>query len=280
MRHGGTKSARGFSVCHGQDEVLPVEHDCNVSFPYGSAARTQGTHVRAAFLHTKYATGYRVRMTEEARVNPTNTPRTGAGAPLLLVVSGPSGVGKTTITRAVADAFPDAMISVSLTTRPKGPNEAEAVDYRFVDEQEFQRRVDGAGPPGLGEFLEHAGVYGRRYGTLREPVERGLREGRLVILEIDVQGARQVRARYPSAFALFILPPGDNALLQRLRDRRRDPEDVIQKRFAAARREMADAREGDTYDAFVVNDDLPRAIGEAVQLVRERRAKAAAGAAR
>ncbi|TVQ59488.1 MAG: guanylate kinase [Phycisphaerales bacterium] len=196
------------------------------------------------------------------------------GTPLLLIISGPSGVGKTTITRAIGAAFEDAHISVSLTTRAKGPNEIEGVDYHFVDEDAFQRRLDEPGEAGLGAFLEHAGVYGRRYGTLREPVERGLREGRLVILEIDVQGARQVRARYPNTYAIFILPPSDDALLQRLRDRRRDPEDVIKRRFAAAQREMRDAHEGDTYDAFIVNDDLGHAIEEALRLVRQRRGAA------
>ena len=197
---------------------------------------------------------------------------TPTGAPLLLILSGPSGVGKTTITRAVAAAFPDSHVSVSLTTRPCGPNEAEGVDYHFVDEDTFQRRLDEPGEDGRGAFLEHAGVYGRRYGTLREPVERGLREGRLVILEIDVQGARQVRARFPDAYGVFILPPSDDALLQRLRDRRRDPEDVIRRRYAAAQREIRDARESDAYDAFIVNDRLERAIEEAVDLVRARRA--------
>lgn len=189
--------------------------------------------------------------------------------PLLVIVSGPSGVGKTTISRALRDAFPDAMLSVSCTTRAKGPRDVEGVDYHFITEEEFEKRVkDPAGPPGLGRFLEHAGVYGKRYGTLRKPVDDALSQGKLVILEIDVQGATQVKQRVPGAFAMFILPPSEEDLLARLRGRGRDSEEVIQKRFAAAKREIEAAKGSGVYDVSIVNRDLGRATAEAIEAVR------------
>lgn len=207
------------------------------------------------------------------------TPSDGLSTPLLLILSGPSGAGKTTIARAVHVAFPGSLLSVSLTTRPPGPNDRDGVDYIFVDEEEFQRRAAPRPGAPLGEFLEHAGVYGRRYGTLRGPVVEALAQGRLVILEIDVQGATQVKQAVPEAFAIFIEPPDEEDLLRRLRARRRDSEEAIQRRFAAARREMLAARECGVYGRFIVNDDLQRAIDEAVEAVRvERARRATAGA--
>lgn len=189
--------------------------------------------------------------------------------PLLVIVSGPSGVGKTTISRALRDAFDDADLSVSCTTRPKAPTDTDGVDYHFISEEEFEKRVsDPAGPAGLGQFLEHAGVYGKRYGTLRRPVDDALAQGRLVILEIDVQGAVQVKERMPGAFALFILPPSEQSLLARLRGRGRDEEAVIQKRFAAAKREIEAAKQSGVYDVSITNRDLDQATAEAIEAVR------------
>lgn len=185
---------------------------------------------------------------------------------LLLVISGPSGVGKTTITRAVERAIPGAVFSVSATTRQKTAKDVEGVDYHFVTDAEFDRLV------AEDELLEWAEVFGRRYGTPRAWVAEQLRRGRLVILEIDVKGARQIKRRIPDAFGLFILPPSDDVLLQRLRARKRDTEDAIQRRFAEAQREIAEARDAGAYDAYVINDDLDRAIEEAVRIVRARMA--------
>jgi guanylate kinase len=185
---------------------------------------------------------------------------------MLLVISGPSGVGKTTITRAIERSIPDAVFSVSATTRPPTDVDVEGVDYHFLSDEEFTRREDA------GEFLESATFAGNRYGTLREPVDAQLARGRLMILEIDVQGAVSVRRSVPAMFGLFILPPSEQTLLERLRARRREPEEVIQRRFAEARREIAQAKESGVYDAFVVNDDLEHAIDEALRLVREARA--------
>lgn len=183
---------------------------------------------------------------------------------LLLVVSGPSGVGKTTITRAIERSFASSVFSVSVTTRDRTPADIEGVDYHFVSGVDFDRMVEA------GELLEHADVFGKRYGTPRPWVDEQLRRGRLVILEIDVAGAQQVKQKRPEMYGVFILPPSEEVLLQRLRDRKREGEEAIQRRFAEAQREIAAAKAGDVYDAFVVNDDLDRAIGEAVSLVRSR----------
>jgi guanylate kinase len=184
---------------------------------------------------------------------------------MLLIISGPSGVGKTTITRAVERSIPDAVFSISATTRQATGLDVDGVDYMFISDAEFERRR------AAGEFLETAVYAGNKYGTLRGPVEAQLARGRLMILEIDVEGAKQVKAKMPGAFALFILPPSEAVLLDRLRSRKRDSEEAIARRFAAARQEIAEARRCGVYDAFVVNDVLERAIEEALGLVRARR---------
>ncbi|MFO0873987.1 MAG: guanylate kinase [Phycisphaerales bacterium] len=183
---------------------------------------------------------------------------------LLLVVSGPSGVGKTTITHRVQQRF-DGEFSVSATTRPPGPGEVDGRDYHFVTVDQFEHDL------AAGRFLEHAQVFGKHfYGTPREPVERALREGRLIILDIDVQGALQVRRGLPSALMVFVLPPSDAELLRRLHDRGRDDEDAIRRRFAEAQREIAIAKGSRTYDEFIVNDDLEAATERIARLVAGR----------
>ena len=183
---------------------------------------------------------------------------------LILVLSGPSGSGKTTIARAVEKRL-KASFSVSATTRPRSEGEQAGRDYEFLTDQEFQELVD------RGAFLEHAQVYGRhRYGTLREPVERQLAEGRVVILDIDVQGALQVRASMPEAMLVFVLPPNDEILERRLRERGRDDEPSIQRRLAEAKREIEIGINSGAYDSQIVNDDLDRAIEQACELARQR----------
>jgi len=186
---------------------------------------------------------------------------------LLLIISGPSGVGKTTITRGVERGTRGSVFSVSVTTRPKTDADVEGVDYHFASLDEFDRMIEG------GELLEHAEVFGNKYGTPRAWVEEQLARGRVVILEIDVKGAIQVKRKMPEAFGVFILPPSEDTLLQRLRDRKREGEEVIQRRFAEAKREMALARESGVYDEFLVNDDLERAIEDARAAVRTRRGR-------
>lgn len=184
---------------------------------------------------------------------------------LLLIISGPSGVGKTTITRGVERSFADSVFSVSCTTRPRTEADVEGVDYQFVTRERFEEMERD------GDFLESAEVFGNKYGTPAPWVNEQLSRGRLVILEIDVQGAIQVKRRMPGAMGLFILPPSEDELLDRLRKRKREAEEVIQRRFAEAKHEMALARESGVYDHFIVNRDLPEAMAEAVEVVRARR---------
>ncbi|MCP4835768.1 MAG: guanylate kinase [Phycisphaera sp.] len=186
---------------------------------------------------------------------------------LLLVMSGPSGVGKTTLVHRLLQRF-DGTFSVSATTRPRSAKEVDGQDYYFIDEKTFHRWIEE------GRFLEHAEVFGRsRYGTPRNPVESQLQKGRLVVLDIDVQGAIQVRKAMPDSFGVFVLPPDENVLLERLRGRGREDEATIDRRFAEARSEIATADSCGAYDAFVVNDDLERALSELVAIVGDRLAK-------
>lgn len=171
----------------------------------------------------------------------------------LIVIAAPSGAGKTTLVHALIERNPDFVFSVSYTTRPKRPNEEHGRDYFFVSEQEF-RRLDRAG-----EFLESARVFDNYYGTSRSQVESELAKGRNVVLEIDWQGARQVRAAMPECRSIFILPPSVEALEQRLRSRRTDSEAVIRRRL---RDSLSDLSHWDEFDYVVINDDLERAIDE------------------
>lgn len=184
---------------------------------------------------------------------------------LLLVVSGPSGVGKTTIVHEVIRRL-GGEFSVSATTRSRSDRERDGLDYHFVDQSTFQKWIDED------RFLEFAQVFGRSwYGTLREQVERALGEGKLIVLDIDVQGARSVKLRMPGAFTVFVMPPSEETLLRRLHARGREDENAIQRRFAEAKTEIDFARTSGVYDAFVVNDDLEIAIDQVCDLVRARR---------
>ncbi len=209
---------------------------------------------------------------------PPNEPESGAGSDphgqarkrlatdtdegLLVIISGPSGAGKTTITRAVERSILGSVFSVSATTRPKTAADVEGVDYHFVSDAEFDRMV------AANAFLEWVDLFGKKYGTPRAWVEEQLARGRLVILEIDVVGARKVKAQMPEAYALFILPPSEEVLLERLRSRKREDESVIQRRFAEARREIEQAHQWAIYNRMIVNDQLQSAIDEAVGCVR------------
>lgn len=183
---------------------------------------------------------------------------------LLLVLSGPSGVGKTSIVHELLQRF-DGVFSVSATTRQAGPGEVDGRDYQFITESEFQNMINED------RFLEYAQVFSRSwYGSPREPIEAALKNGRLAILDIDVQGAEIVRAKYPQMYGVFVLAPSEEELLHRLRLRGREDEAAIQRRFAASTKEIARARIGKTYDDFVVNDDLARATDTICALVAKR----------
>ena len=182
---------------------------------------------------------------------------------LLLVISGPSGVGKTTIAHRVEQEL-RGVFSISTTTRAPSPRDQPGVDYDFVDQETFEKYRD------QGEMLEWAEVFGQYYGTPRQRTLDMLHCGRLVILEIDVHGATQIKNQMPETLAIFIEPPDQRDLLDRLRSRRREDEAAIQRRYAKARDEIARAKNGKVYDHFVVNDDLDQATRRVIELVRER----------
>ena len=179
----------------------------------------------------------------------------------LFVIAAPSGAGKTSLVRALMEREPGLRFSISYTTRPQRPNEQHGRDYFFVDHGEFERMV------AAGEFLEHARVFDHRYGTARGPVERALAAGQDLILEIDWQGAAQVRAALPECVSIFILPPSRAELERRLRGRGTDAEDVIRRRLRDAASDMAHWRE---FDHVVVNDDFTTALDQLQDVVAGR----------
>lgn len=191
-----------------------------------------------------------------------NTPASQSG--LLIVLCGPSGVGKSTISRRLAEKL-NISYTVSATTRAKQPGDEKGKTYDHINKDEFFRRLD------RNEFLEYAQVYGEYYGTPKHPALDYLAQGRDVLLEIDVQGALQVRFQYPEALLIFILPPDEPTLLQRLNGRGRDSAEDIAKRFRAARREIQMAKGSRAFDYMVINDTLERAVEEIVKIVKHKR---------
>jgi guanylate kinase len=182
-------------------------------------------------------------------------------SPRLFVVSAPSGAGKTSLVRALLERLPELRVSTSHTTRPARPNEVEGREYFFVDNAEFDRLATA------GAFLEHARVFDNQYGTSRRQLEEKLAAGHDVILEIDWQGARQVRAAMPDCLSIFILPPSTEALRRRLTNRQTDSAAVIERRLADAVSDMSHYRE---FDYVVVNDDFERAVADLAQIIRGR----------
>jgi len=178
--------------------------------------------------------------------------------PRVFVITGPSGVGKGTLIRLLRERVPELALSVSATTRAPRPGEEDGVDYHFLSDAEFARRVEA------GEFVEWAEYSGRRYGTLRSELQRHLDAGRPVVLEIEVQGARQVRGAMPEAVQIFIEPPDREALKDRLVGRGTDDPDAIARRLAVAEEELAAAGE---FQYRVVNDRLDEAVARLVEIV-------------
>jgi len=178
---------------------------------------------------------------------------------LLIFVSGPSGVGKSTVCKRLATVLP-AEFALSATTRAPKPQDAVAKKYLFVEEPAFRRMLEESA------FLEYAYVFGNWYGTLRKPVEDALADGRIILLEIDVQGAIQVHKLFPDAMGVFILPPSLEDLLKRLEDRGRDDKATIERRFAEAQQEIRTAQACGVYDLHVVNED--HGVEKTVEIIR------------
>jgi guanylate kinase len=171
----------------------------------------------------------------------------------LYVIAAPSGAGKTSLLHALMKRRPAIGFSVSCTTRKPRPGEQDGRDYHFIERAEFERLVEA------GEFIEHANVFGHLYGTRRSVVEAALAEGRDLILEIDWQGARQIRDRLPEAIQIFILPPSRAELESRLRKRGSDSDEVIARRLRESTLEMSHWPD---FDYVIVNRDFDRALGE------------------
>ena len=188
------------------------------------------------------------------------TPHSGPGHPRLTVLAGPTAVGKGTVAAQIRRRYPEVWLSVSATTRRPRPGEVDGVHYHFVGDERFDEMV------AAGDLLEWAVVHGRaKYGTPRRPVEEVLASGRPALLEIDLQGARQVRESMPDAFFVFLAPPSWDELVRRLVGRGTEDEEERARRLETAKVEMAAEKE---FDVTIVNDDVRRAAEELVSLMR------------
>lgn len=190
---------------------------------------------------------------------------------LLLCISAPSGAGKTSLVQALVAADANIAVSVSHTTRPKRSTEVDGVNYHFVKAERFQAMIDA------GEFLEHALVFGHNYGTAAAAIESMRAAGRDVLLEIDWQGAAQVRRKAADVISVFVLPPSKAALRERLTARGEDSAETIAERLAEARGEVA---QYGNFDYLLVNDDFAVALADLQAIVRAERLRASAGARR
>lgn len=183
----------------------------------------------------------------------------------LYIISAPSGCGKTSLVNAMLQSASQMMISISYTTRPMRPGEQEGVNYHYVSRDQFEAMVVEE------QFLESACVFGNSYGTSRAKLEEQLRQGIDVVLEIDWQGARQIRCSFSNTISIFILPPSKDVLLTRLCSRRQDTPEVIQQRMALAHEEMAHCGE---YDYVIINDNFDYALTDLNAIVHARRLRA------
>jgi len=179
----------------------------------------------------------------------------------VIIVSGPSGVGKSTICKEIINRLDNVYLSISVTTRPKSDAEVDGQDYWFISEQEFQERIEND------MLLEHAEVFGHLYGTPKNKVEEAVNEGKNVILEIDVQGAKQTQTFFPDAVMIFILPPTEKDLVKRIDNRGREAADAAEKRLSGASDEIAAAWQ--YYKHMVINEDLQQAIDECIQIIED-----------
>lgn len=179
----------------------------------------------------------------------------------IVVISGPSGVGKSTICKRIVDAFKDRIyLSISATTRNKKSGEQDGVDYFFISQDEFKKQVKA------GNFLECAEVFGNFYGTPKDKVLEALQQGRIVLLEIDVKGAKAIKKLYPDATLIFIMPPRQQELEHRILNRGRDEQNDVQTRLAGANSEIEAGWLN--YDFVIINDDLETAVAETIQTIK------------
>jgi guanylate kinase len=178
----------------------------------------------------------------------------------VVVVSGPSGVGKSTICKEVVKRLKNAYLSVSLTTRPRSKGETHGQDYYFLSKQEFQEKIN------KGLLLEYAEVFGHLYGTPKDKIEQALQAGKTVILEIDVQGAKQAKTAYPDAIMIFILPPSEKVLAERMNNRGREDIQKAKERLDEAGGEIAAAWQ--YYQYMVINEDLQQAVEEVIKIIQ------------
>lgn len=183
---------------------------------------------------------------------------------LLVVIAGPSGVGKGTVHARVRAQLPDAFLSVSVTTRGPRPGEVDGVDYHFVSPERFQELIDDDA------LLEWATYAGHRYGTPRGPVARAVQAGKVVVLDIELVGALQVKDHDPDALLVFLVPPSFAELERRLRGRGTEDDDAVARRLERARTELDAA---DRFDVQVVNDDLDRCVAEVLEVIAAARAR-------
>lgn len=184
----------------------------------------------------------------------------------VFIISAPSGSGKSTLVHRLLASDPGLLFSISYTTRPPRPTETNGVDYNFISRNDFEVRL------ARGEFLEYAEVFGNYYGTNRETFELAIHHGKDLVLDIDVQGARQLKVAIPEAISIFVLPPSRDILEQRLRSRSQDSEEVIQRRLRGAAEEV---RNYSQYDYVLINRDLEEASARLASIVEAERLRKA-----
>jgi len=181
----------------------------------------------------------------------------------LVIISGPSGVGKSTICGKVVERLDNVYLNVSTTTRPKADTEVDGREYYFITKEQFEQKIED------NRFLEYAEVFGNLYGTLKESVDQTIEHGKTIILEIDVQGAKQVKDIYPEAVMIFIIPPTQKHLADRMNGRGREDAETTRARLDEASHEIAAAWR--YYDNMVINDDLEQAVNEVTQIIEKER---------
>jgi guanylate kinase len=179
----------------------------------------------------------------------------------VVIVSGPSGVGKSTICKEILKKLDYVSLNISVTTRPKSEAEIDGQDYWFISEEDFRERID------KGLLLEYAEVFGHMYGTPKDKVDEALQAGKVVILEIDVQGAIKARVVFPDAVMIFILAPSEKDLAERLNNRGREAGEIAEERLNGASAEIAAAWQ--YYQHMVINEDLQQAVNECVQIIEK-----------